>query len=1084
MNAIFLVPRAVALLALLFLTFPSLAHADVRLPKIFGDDIVVQRDSEIVLWGWARRGEKIEITVSWEAPEQGELSTTTDDRYRWQVPLKTPGAGGPHTITIAGDTTIVLDNVLAGDVWVCSGQSNMEWPVSLSENGAETARKADDERLRVFTVAHEYSLHPRIDVEGKWQLANPSSIESFSAVAYHFGRELRGQLDVPIGLIVSSWGGTQIEAWMSEAALGEFAEFKETLALFDVARDPNRRRGMVFDAQASWWADLDRSAPRRPGGSWRKASFDDGEWPTMALPASLSGDLGSFDGLVYFRRTVELPSDWDGQAATLELGPIDDRDTAWVNGRLVGETHAPSQWNVPRRYSIPAGVLKAGANTISVRMLDTGGPGGINGSAEQLRLVRGEGEDEVSVPVAGEWSYHVGAAYQKLPPIPTTPNLGNNSPGVLYHGMIAPLTPLKIRGITWYQGESNVFRPDAYAALFPAMIRDWRRSWGAELPFYFVQIAPYRYTRDGGQTARLREAQAAALAEPNTGMVVTLDVGNAVDVHPADKRTVGSRLAALALKQSYGQSDRIAEGPRYASHRVDGNTVSVDFVGVGSGLEARDELKSVVIAGADRQFHVARATVRGNTLEVSSPRVPQPVAVRYAWEAAPEATLFNREGFPAAPFRTDRWDDPLPPVEDDGATEYFTQEEGFVPLFNGKDLSGWVNVNCAPETWTVDQGRIVCSGIPTGILRTEKMYENFVLDLEWRHLQPGGNAGLFVWSDALTARGVPFSRSVEVQVLDGSESDGHTSDGDIFPIHGATMVPLNGRGGTRAFPTEKRARWSPHWNHYRVTCQDGRIELKVNGKVVTQGHSASPRRGFICLESEGSEIHFRNLQIRELPASSAPLPDADVAAAAPGFVPLYNGLDLRGWKADPKNDGHWVANDWRLSFDGKGTHLWSEKSYRDVEIICDWRWTAAPKPTDYPVILPSGEVQKDENGETVHATVPSAGDSGIYLRGNDKSQVNIWCWPIGSGEVYGYRNDSSLSAEVRRGVTPKERADAPIGSWNRMFVRMKGDRLTVILNGKTVIESAQLPGVPEEGPIALQAHGDPIEFANIFIREL
>ncbi len=415
------------------------------------------------------------------------------------------------------------------------------------------------------------------------------------------------------------------------------------------------------------------------------------------------------------------------------------------------------------------------------------------------------------------------------------------------------------------------------------------------------------------------------------------------------------------------------------------------------------------------------------------------------------------------------------------------QEGPFKPLFNGRDLQGWVNVNCAPETWQTSGSVVSCSGVPTGMLRTERMYRNFILDVEWRHMKPKGNAGVFVWADPLPARGQPFVRGVEVQTLDGQEGDWFTSDGDIFPVHGAKMTPENGRGGDRAFPTEKRVRPSPEWNHYRITCTEGAITLAVNGTVVTRGHSASPRKGYICLESEGSPTDFRNVMIRELPAGAA-LPPEQIAAPAEDFRPLYNGLNLDGWAASSDPALHWKAADWILEHDGKRDagepHLWSEQEFGDFQLIADWRWTGKPVDADLPVLLPTGGRATRPDGTPLTQRVPDAGDSGIYLRGSDKSQVNIWCWPAGSGEVYGYREDATLTETLRSAVTPRIKADRPIGEWNRFLITMRGDRLDVLLNGEKVIENAQLPGIPGRGRIALQHHGAPIQFSNIMVREL
>jgi hypothetical protein len=321
----------------------------------------------------------------------------------------------------------------------------------------------------------------------------------------------------------------------------------------------------------------------------------------------------------------------------------------------------------------------------------------------------------------------------------------------------------------------------------------------------------------------------------------------------------------------------------------------------------------------------------------------------------------------------------------------------------------------------------------------------------------------------------------------GGEGDWFTSDGDVFPINGAKMTPENPRpkGGMRAFPIEKHMKGAGEWNHYRVEANNGDLTLAVNGKVVTKGHQVTPRKGYICLESEGSPIFFRNIRIKELPSTGAEIDAADKRIEMDaGFRPLFNGTDFAGWKHGAAHKDHWTIEDWTIKFDGVGEDLWSEQSFKDFVLIADWRWTAKPEEHDLPVILANGDQAVGEDGKPKTQKTPEAGDSGIYLRGNSKSQVNIWCWPIGSGEVYGYRTDKSMSAEVRAGVTPKVNADNKIGEWNRFVITMKGDRLSVVLNGKQVLENAQLPGVPESGPIALQKHNSPIQFGNIYIKEL
>ncbi|MHC4329430.1 MAG: 3-keto-disaccharide hydrolase [Planctomycetota bacterium] len=399
-------------------------------------------------------------------------------------------------------------------------------------------------------------------------------------------------------------------------------------------------------------------------------------------------------------------------------------------------------------------------------------------------------------------------------------------------------------------------------------------------------------------------------------------------------------------------------------------------------------------------------------------------------------------------------------------------DEKFVPLFNGRNLNGWANVNCAPETWTVRDQMIVCTGIPTGVLRTKKQYENYVLELEWRHLKKGGNAGLFIHSDPVTAVGQPFTRSIEIQIMDGNA-------GDMFSIHGATMTPdkPHPRGWVRSFPAEDRMNPTGQWNHYRVESRDGTATLAVNGKIVTRGYHFNPRKGYICLESEGSEIHFRNIRIRELPGSDPP--DDVVAEKEQGFRCLYNGLDLRGFKQEPGHEDHWRARNWILDYDGKSQakdkNLWTEQEFGDFVLIVDWRLPDKPKIDNVPVVLPDGSEAADAEGKPLTVA---------YLRGTVKSQINIWNWPVGSGEIWGYRKDQNMPPEVRRGATPIQNADNPVGRWNRFEITAVGDKVTIELNGKIVIREARLPGLPQRGPIALQHHGDHVQFANIYIKEL
>jgi hypothetical protein len=416
--------------------------------------------------------------------------------------------------------------------------------------------------------------------------------------------------------------------------------------------------------------------------------------------------------------------------------------------------------------------------------------------------------------------------------------------------------------------------------------------------------------------------------------------------------------------------------------------------------------------------------------------------------------------------------------------------DNFIPLFNSKDLSGWVNVNCAPETWTVEKDMIICSGIPTGVLRTNKQYENYILELEWRHLKAGGNAGLFIHSDALPAPGRPFTRSHEIQILDGTETENYTSHGDIFSIHGASMTPypLHPNGWMRSLPVEHRCHEAGKWNHYRIESRDGMVFLAVNGKTVTTAYHLNPRKGYICLESEGGEVQYRNIRIKELPGSNPP-PEL-IAQEDEGFRSLYTGLDLRGWQQVAGNRDHWQSRDWILHYDGQSEadgdekHLWTEEKFSNFKLIVDWRFPGEPAIENLPIILPDGSQATDADGNTLTVPVLDAGDSGIYLRGIDKCQINIWNWPVGSGEIWGYRTDETMPQEVRQAATPIQNADNKIGEWNRFEITAIDNTISVAVNGKPVILKANLPGVPEKGRIALQHHGDPVQFANIFIKKI
>lgn len=409
-------------------------------------------------------------------------------------------------------------------------------------------------------------------------------------------------------------------------------------------------------------------------------------------------------------------------------------------------------------------------------------------------------------------------------------------------------------------------------------------------------------------------------------------------------------------------------------------------------------------------------------------------------------------------------------------------------LFNGRDLTGWVNVNGAPDTWQVRDAAIVCTGEPRCFLRTDRMYENYVLELECLHVKPGGNSGLFFHADALPQIGAPYPRAIEAQLLD----DDH---GSLFGIRGASLVPLTDpdkKGTTaRARPLEKRCKPAGNWNKYVLTTKDGNVELAVNGKVVTRAKQTSLVKGFIGLQAEHTEVHFRNIRIRELPSSNPPA--EKVAQPDAGFVSLFDGLTFSGWNHRPGHKGHWVAHDGEIHYDGKAESkkradrdLWTKDEFEDFVLIVDWRLSAEPEMKPHPIVLFNGDFLMEADNPRQRVTRPhlDAGDSGIYLRGSSKAQLNVWSQVLGSGEINGYRTDKTMPPEVRRACIPIKNADRPLGQWNRFAITMRGDRVSVVLNGTTVIEGAQLPGIHPNGPIALQHHNDPVEFRNLFIKPL
>jgi sialate O-acetylesterase len=646
--------RSLVSLGLLAVLAPTLS-ADVRLPALIGDHMVLQQDATVNVWGWADPEEEVRVTASWT---NEQTKTVDDESGRWQMKLETAKAGGPHHLHINGDNELHVTDILFGEVWVCGGQSNMAWSMARCAPLYEEERaSANHPNIRLFNVGRNVSAIPVEDAVGEWLAATPSTVTQFSAVGFFFGRNLTEELDVPIGLISCNWGGTLAEAWTSEKTLRRWSDFNAGLdVMAKIAADPSGQADSVQARKAKWWSKLEILDKGSHNG-WSGADFDSSSWGLMQQPNDWTDtELAGHDGIVWLRKTFQASDDVADQTMWLELGAIDDMDTTWVNGVRVGGYEDVGHHGTYRRYEVPAGVVVPGENTIAVRVLDTGGPGGLTGNPEHISICADN--KSRSLPLDGRWDYMKGAEMRKLSKFPQTSAMHQNMPTALSNGMLSAITNFTIRGAIWYQGESNRTRAALYEELFPGMIADWRERWGqGDFPFYFVQIAPYNYGGDTGQAAHLRDSQRKTLSVPNTGMAVTMDIGNPKDIHPKNKLDVGKRLALWALAKTYGKPLRIWSGPLYRSVSVEKGALRVHFDQTGIGLATRDAkpLSHFQVAGADRVFHSAEARLDGKTVVVSSSAVSAPVAVRYGWGATDEPNLMNKAGLPASSFRSDDW---------------------------------------------------------------------------------------------------------------------------------------------------------------------------------------------------------------------------------------------------------------------------------------------------------------------------------------------------------------------------------------------------------------------------------------------
>lgn len=638
------------MIGVIFFALITPAFALVRLPKLVSDGMVLQRNAPLKIWGWADPNEK--VTVQFLGATYVSIA---DNHGNWLVRLPSLKAGGPYSMIIQGTNTIKISNILIGEVWLCSGQSNMELPMRrVSWKYPNEIATSTNNYIRQFMVPQTYNFNaPQSNLKaGSWVSANPKTVLDFSAVAYFFGRALYNHYKVPVGLINSSLGGSPIEAWMSEDALKQFPtylseaqKFKDSTLIKKIEHDD-------FTRIQAWYKQLREQDAGYKKTPWYEPSYNASDWKTMKIPGywDRETDLGMLNGVVWFRKQVQIPGSMVGKPALLILGRIVDADSVFVNGQFVGTT---SYQYPPRRYEIPASLLKKGTNVIAIRVISNIGEGGFVPDKEYA-IVGQNG----TVDLKGDWQYRVGAVMKPL----ASQTFIRWKPEGLYNAMIAPLLNYTIKGVIWYQGESNADRPKEYAKLLSVMIQDWRQKWDeGNFPFLIVQLPnfmPSKPQPSESDWALLRESQLKTLSVPNTALVVTIDLGEWNDIHPLDKKDVGQRLLLAAERVAYGNHDVVYSGPIYRSMKVEGNKIILSFDHVGQGLMAKgsNTLHAFAIAGPDRKFVWGHAVIQHDQVVVWSDAVPHPVAVRYAWADNPVgANLYNKEGLPASPFRTDDW---------------------------------------------------------------------------------------------------------------------------------------------------------------------------------------------------------------------------------------------------------------------------------------------------------------------------------------------------------------------------------------------------------------------------------------------
>jgi sialate O-acetylesterase len=616
----------------------------------FQDHAVLQRDKPIPVWGLTGPGAQVEVSFA------GKNATATADAAgHWQAELPAMGAGGPYTLSATSSTgqSQTLSDVMVGDVYLCSGQSNMELPLRLATNYDSEMRSATNSQIRLFHVQRFSSAAPRetFGADASWAVTSPEAVKEFSAVCYYFGSNLQPVAGIPVGLVEDAWGGAVIQAWISNEKLHTLGGYDQAIEIAKAyAASAKEGEAKWRAAITDWWNAHDPALKASP--AWNDPAFDDSNWATVIPDASWhwrlwdSPQLKNFNGIVWLRKTIEVTAAQAGGPAVLSLGPIDTFDIAWVNGKLVG---AMQGYDVPRVYEIPAGTLHEGKNVLALAVQSGVG---ILSPGDKMNVKFADGS---VMALSQPWRWKASAPMQQTGSPLGVPWLNQFGLSTLYNGMIVPLGPTQIRGIVWYQGESDAGHPKEYARLLPALIEDWRSKFGANMPFYVVQLpsfGPPTVKPGPSDWASLREVQRRVVdATPDAGLAVTIDLGSPDNIHPQSKQEVGRRLALLAERDIYGRNIAASSPSPLSVSRI-GKKVTIAFAHAAQGLVARewDHAIGFALCNADGSCFYTDGYIHHDTVELNAAHQPRAVSVRYCWADSPLCNLYSSDGLPAVPF--------------------------------------------------------------------------------------------------------------------------------------------------------------------------------------------------------------------------------------------------------------------------------------------------------------------------------------------------------------------------------------------------------------------------------------------------